>query len=123
MQSKSKHLPRLLPVIVVLAFITAREASAHAILFEATPARNSVISAHSLAVKLRFNVRVDARRSRLALICPGGSLRTLQIKPEQPADIVAADISDLTAGSYDLQWQVLASDGHITRGAIPFTVK
>jgi methionine-rich copper-binding protein CopC len=28
----------------------------------------------------------------------------------------------LAAGAYRLRWQVLASDGHITRGEIPFTV-
>jgi methionine-rich copper-binding protein CopC len=29
----------------------------------------------------------------------------------------------LAAGSYTLRWQVLASDGHISRGEIPFNVR
>jgi methionine-rich copper-binding protein CopC len=28
----------------------------------------------------------------------------------------------LTPGTYVLRWQVLAIDGHITRGDVPFTV-
>jgi copper resistance protein C len=28
----------------------------------------------------------------------------------------------LTAGDYVARWQVLAVDGHITRGDVPFTV-
>ena len=114
---------RLCFATALIAIICVREAAAHAILFEATPVRNSVISGHSVVVRLRFNVRVDASRSRLALLYPGGSLHALQVKAQQPADIVAADVSDLASGHYDLKWQVLASDGHITQGDIPFAVK
>jgi methionine-rich copper-binding protein CopC len=110
-------------VIALVSIVCVHEAFAHAVLFEATPARNSIVSGHSLAVKLRFNVRVDASRSRLALLDPGGSLHSLQVKPQQPADVVAADVSNLGPGHYELKWQVLASDGHITQGDIPFAVK
>ncbi|HWC19777.1 MAG TPA: copper resistance CopC family protein [Terriglobales bacterium] len=113
-------------VLVVAAFVAigfVREAAAHAILFEATPARNSVVSGQSVAVRLRFNVRIDAGRSRLALVYPGGSLHALQVKLQQPANVIAADASNLVPGQYDLKWQVLASDGHMTQGDIPFAVK
>jgi methionine-rich copper-binding protein CopC len=116
-------LRRFVLATALIAMIFVREATAHAILFEATPARNSIVSGPSVTVILRFNVRVDASRSRLALVCPGGSLRALQVKAKQPADVVAADVSDLAPGHYDLKWQVLASDGHITQGDIPFAVK
>jgi hypothetical protein len=117
------QLGRLVLAVALIAMVSVREASAHAILFEATPARNSIVSGSSVAVKLRFNVRVDSSRSRLALVYPGGSLHALQVKPQQPADVVAADVSDLEPGHYDLKWQVLASDGHMTQGDIPFAVK
>jgi methionine-rich copper-binding protein CopC len=29
----------------------------------------------------------------------------------------------LSAGGYTIRWQALASDGHITRGEIPFVVQ
>jgi copper resistance protein C len=123
MKIDSAQLRRLLLATAIIAMISVREAAAHAILFEATPARNSIISGHSVVVRLRFNVRVDASRSRLALVYPSGSLHALQVKSQEPADIVAADASDLAPGHYDLKWQVLASDGHITQGNIPFAVK
>ncbi len=103
--------------------VCVREASAHAILFDATPARNSVISGPSLSVRLRFNVRIDASRSRLALIYPDGGLHALQVKTHEPADIAAAEVANLPSGHYELKWQVLASDGHMTQGDIPFAVK
>jgi hypothetical protein len=117
------QLRRLVMAVALIAMVSVREASAHAILFEATPARNSIVNGSSVAVKLRFNVRIDSGRSRLALVYPGGSLHALQVKPQQPAEVVAADVSDLGPGHYDLKWQVLASDGHMTQGDIPFAVK
>jgi methionine-rich copper-binding protein CopC len=123
MNGHSKRLRLLLVVAAFLAMALVREAAAHAILFEATPARNSVVKGLSVAVRLRFNVRVDASRSRLALAYPGGSLHVLQVKPQQPPDVIAADVSNLPSGQYDLKWRVLASDGHMTQGDIPFAVK
>ena len=113
---------RLLTVLLVSAAYV-NQVMAHAILFESTPARNAVIGAHLGIVKLRFNVRVDASRSRLALVFPSGSLQALKVRSQESADVVAAEISDLAPGHYDLKWQVLASDGHITQGDIPFFVK
>ena len=117
------QLRRLIMAAALIAMVPVREASAHAILFEATPTRNSIVNGSSVAVKLRFNVRIDPGRSRLALVYPGGSLHALQVKQQKPADVVAADVSDLGPGHYDLKWQVLASDGHMTQGDIPFAVK
>jgi len=117
------QLRRLIMAAALIAMVPVREASAHAILFEATPTRNSIVNGSSVAVKLRFNVRIDPGRSRLALVYPAGSLHALQVKQQQPADVVAADVSDLGPGHYDLKWQVLASDGHMTQGDIPFAVK
>ena len=109
--------------IVFVSVACVGQLMAHAILFESTPARNAIIGGHLGIVKLRFNVRVDASRSRLALVFPSGSLEALEVKSQEPADVVAADVSDLPPGHYDLKWQVLASDGHITQGDIPFAVK
>ena len=38
------------------------------------------------------------------------------------ADVLAASAT-LTPGAYVMRWQVLAVDGHITRGDVPFTVQ
>lgn len=95
---------------------------AHAILLESSPAANSTISGPDVPLQLRFNVRIDLSRSRLILVHPDGTLEQLVIKKDTKADIVAADTAELKPGEYRLRWQVLASDGHITRGEVLFAV-
>jgi methionine-rich copper-binding protein CopC len=112
---------RILFAALVLSMM-AKPMLAHAILLESSPAANAKISNPYLPIKLRFNVRIDLSRSRLILVRPDGSQQALTIKKDTPADIVAADAAALAPGAYRLRWQVLASDGHITRGEVLFTV-
>jgi copper resistance protein C len=109
-------------IAAAAAFLIVAPAAAHAVLLESTPALKSAVSGPNVPVKLRFNVRVDALRSRLTLIHPDGSSQSLEINKQTPADSLLAEATGLAAGAYRLRWQVLASDGHITRGEIPFTV-
>ena len=37
-------------------------------------------------------------------------------------DTLQTHAAGLKPGAYKLQWQVLASDGHMSKGEIPFTV-
>jgi methionine-rich copper-binding protein CopC len=74
-------------------------------------------------IKLRFNVRIDGKRSRLTLVAPDGSMQTLEISQSAGPETLSAQTKGLAPGEYRLRWQVLASDGHITRGIVPFTVK
>ena len=112
----------LILLVAAAAFLMVAPAAAHAILLDSTPSLKSVVSGPDVPIKLRFNVRIDAVRSRLTLIRPDGSAQMLELSKETPADTIAAEATGLAAGAYRLRWQVLASDGHITRGEIPFTV-
>ncbi len=95
---------------------------AHAILMEVSPKPQSTVTGREFEIKLRFNVRVDAKRSRVVLILPDNSQKLLSV--DQPAaDILETRVDNASPGKYSVRWQVLASDGHITQGAIPFTVK
>jgi hypothetical protein len=102
--------------------LTAASAAAHAVLLESTPAVNSTVAGPDIAINLRFNVRIDVGRSRLTLVPPSGSVLPLEIGKQTSVDTLSAGAKGLPAGEYRLRWQVLASDGHITRGEIPFTV-
>ena len=95
---------------------------AHAVLVESSPALKSSVSGPDVPLKLRFNVRIDAARSRLTLVDPDGAAETLEISKQDSPEIISAEAKGLHPGPYRLRWQVLASDGHITRGEIPFTV-
>jgi methionine-rich copper-binding protein CopC len=121
MQPGRRNLCALIPFVAAALLIVA-PASAHAVLLESSPALKSAVSGPDVPVKLRFNVRIDALRSRLTLIRPDGSAQALEISKHTPPDTLSAEATGLTVGAYRLRWQVLASDGHITRGEIPFTV-
>jgi len=112
----------LVLIATAAAFLIVAPADAHAVLLESTPSLKRAVSGPDVPVKLRFNVRIDALRSRLTLIHPDGSSRSLEISKGTSADTLSAEATGLAAGAYRLRWQVLASDGHITRGEIPFTV-
>ena len=103
-------------------FLMALPVLAHAILLESSPSINTTVVGPSIPIKLRFNVRIDATRSRLTLVTPDASTQLLAISKDAPADILASQAQGLIPGEYRIRWQVLASDGHITRGEIPFKV-
>ena len=107
---------------VLLATLLPAPAWAHAILVDSTPAVNGSVPAGHQAMTLKFNSRVDSGRSRLTLVRPDASQTRLAIQPGKAADVMNT-AADLAPGSYDMRWQVLAIDGHITRGDVPFTVK
>ncbi len=113
---------RVLVGLVLLMGIS-QIAWAHAILMESTPATSSTVQGPTLAISLRFNVRVDGGRSRLHLVAPDGSTADVAIAKQTSPDHLQASAAGLKPGSYKLQWQVLASDGHMSHGEIAFTVK
>ncbi|HLJ22386.1 MAG TPA: copper resistance CopC family protein [Stellaceae bacterium] len=102
--------------------LTAPPALAHAIIVEATPAVGAVLQAGNLDVRLRFNSRIDRHRSRLMVLDAIGKETAVPIDDKTPADVITAHVAGLVPGEYRLRWQVLALDGHITRGDIPFTI-
>jgi hypothetical protein len=96
-------------------------AQAHAILEESTPPAGASVKAGPLDLRLRYNSRIDPARSRLTLIRPDQTHDVVTIEPGAPPDVIDAHLT-LTPGAYIVRWQVLAVDGHITRGDVPLTV-
>jgi hypothetical protein len=108
--------------LVAGAILLPLPAAAHAIIVSSDPAADAVVRSPSLPVILRFNSRIDRERSRLTLLRPDGSSEPLALAPDGRPDTLAAKLVGLVPGQYRLRWQVLAIDGHITRGDIPFAV-
>lgn len=109
--------------LVAAQLIGIHFANAHAVIIDAAPAVGATISAGDVDVTLHYNSRIDHQRSRLTLISGEGTSQLVAINPDSAPDIVAAKIPNLAPGQYRLRWQVLAIDGHLTRGDIPFSVK
>ena len=114
---------RIWIVLLVLLVVGATQVGwAHAILMDSSPKLNSTIKGPDFAINLRFNVRIDGGRSRVRLVSPEGTVSTLTVGAQPAPDTLQTQAKGLRPGSYKLQWQVLASDGHISKGEIPFTV-
>ena len=113
----------LMTVIAVTLVLLPRVASAHAVLVQSSPAANDTLQGPDVPITMKFNSRVDASRSTIRLSTPDGQSKALTIDPPSAPDTLTAKAAGLSPGKYAIQWQVLAVDGHITRGQIPFTVK
>lgn len=114
-----------LPFVVLLVLTGAAFAAslhAHAILLESSPAVHATVKGPDLDIRMRFNVRVDVIRSRFTLVYPDTIARPLSLDKQQAPDTVLSRVSGLVPGAYTIRWQVLAPDGHISRGEIPFKV-
>ena len=101
---------------------TSRPAAAHAVLVESTPAAKSTTSGPSIVIRLRFNARIDAGRSIIILIRKDGFSTKLQTIKQSEPNTLTATATGMRTGDYSIRWQVLAPDGHITSGEIPFSV-
>jgi len=95
---------------------------AHAVLKETSPAANSKVAGPDVPIVLKYNVRIDSKLSKLSLLNPDNSTTDLKIEEQKAPDTLNSQATGLKPGAYRIRWQVLAPDGHITRGEIPFTV-
>ncbi|HYM02204.1 MAG TPA: copper resistance CopC family protein [Stellaceae bacterium] len=102
--------------------LTPTPAAAHAIVVASDPAVDAVLHGTKFPVMLRFNSRIDQERSRLTLLRADATSEPLPLAPSASPDTLSATLEGMPPGHYRLRWQVLAVDGHITRGDIPFTV-
>jgi len=109
------------PLAVFAVALLPVGASAHAILEDSQPPIGGSVPAGKVALRLRYNSRIDRARSRLTLTRPDHSQTVLPIDPAGPPAIMTTQ-AELPPGAYSVRWQVLAVDGHITRGDVPFTV-
>ena len=121
-----KCAPRFVAVVVVacaIALFASRVAFAHAILVESQPGVNSTVSGPEVAVLLKYSSRIDLEHSSLTLLDPDGKVEKVAIESEPSPGVLSAKLTGLVKGAYVLRWQVLATDGHVTRGKVPFQVK
>jgi hypothetical protein len=110
-------------LVIVLLGLASVPLLAHAILLSSVPGLNSTIVGSESPVRLRFNSRIDLHRSKLTLVSPDGSQQPLALTDQKSPDMLVSEAKGLHPGSYLLHWQVLATDGHITRGEVPFQVR
>ena len=126
MSSIGRLTRRFFRIALLLTFVLSVSGvhlEGHAILKSSSPANGGSVTRPEVPVKLTFNVRVDAARSRLQLLMPDASTVELPIVEWPSPDTLVSKLTGLKPGAYAIRWQVLAPDGHISRGEIPFTVR
>jgi copper resistance protein C len=106
-----------------IALFVPRVAFAHAVLVSSQPGVNGTVTGTEVAVLLKYNSRVDTAHSTLTLLEPDGKVEKVAIESEPEPGVLSAKLTGLVKGAYVLRWQVLATDGHITRGKVPFQVE
>jgi methionine-rich copper-binding protein CopC len=101
----------------------ADTAVAHDLVRRSHPAAGASVPAGPVPVAVAYSGRIDRARSRLVLVTPDGTRRELALDGSSSPDVLEASAPvDLAPGAYVLRWVVLSSDGHLTRGDIPFRV-
>ena len=118
----TRPVARLTLVAGVAMTLLASGAVAHAIATTAHPAAGSTVRAGTIDVGVEFNARIDRRRSRLLLHAPGGADAPVVPDERAPPNVMRGTASLGESGHWEVRWQVLSQDGHITRGVIPFDV-
>jgi copper resistance protein C len=108
---------------IALLFLLPHAAFAHAVLVKSSPAQGASVTAGGVVnVTLTYNSRIDVAHSSLQLVGPDGKSQSLSVDAHAAPNLLMAKAPVLTAGAYKLEWQVMATDGHITRGTVEFRV-
>jgi copper resistance protein C len=107
---------------VALLFLLPHAAFAHAVLVKSSPAQGASVKAGHVDITLTYNSRIDALHSSLHLVGTDGKAQTLAVDAHAAPNLLVAKADSLSAGAYKLEWQVQATDGHITRGTVEFRV-
>jgi methionine-rich copper-binding protein CopC len=108
-----------------LVLLMVSPVAPHAIVLESTPVHDAVLERAPGQVTLRFNSKIEKRFTRITLATgdrPPAPVALPGDDDASPPDRIVIPLSPLAPGVYVLRYRVLAVDGHITEGALRFTV-
>jgi hypothetical protein len=120
--------PAAAPALLLIACLTLaapRPASPHAIVLESSPVHDAVLTRAPEQVALRFNSRIEKRFTRVTLAVADRAPVPVAVPTadtDATPDRLTIPLRPLGPGVYVLRYRVLAVDGHITEGALRFTV-
>jgi methionine-rich copper-binding protein CopC len=101
-------------------------AHGHAIVLESSPKHDATLARPPERIVLRFNSKIEKRLTRVTLTAGDGAAVPMPIATEGAGagaqDRLVIPLRPLGPGVYVLRYRVLAADGHITEGALRFTV-
>jgi copper resistance protein C len=114
---------RLLPVLagLCLVFALAVPADAHADLASSDPDDKAVLATPPTVITLKFTEGLDQGKSSFRLSGPDGVAGTGRAAKDGGKTMTLAGL-DIGPGAYAIKWTAAATDGHVSRGTLSFTV-
>ena len=114
-------------VVLTLAFALLGPAlvQAHPIVLESSPRHDAIMDRPPEQVALRFNSAIETRLTQVTIAGRDGHLIPLAVAPNHrngPPNRLVVPLPPLSTGTYVIRYKILATDGHITEGALRFTV-
>lgn len=105
-----------------LLLATALPVFAHADLVSSTPKNKAVLATPPTTISLTFSEGLDRARSSFKLVGGGDTLGTGKAAADADTTMTLAGLT-LAPGAYEIRWTAAATDGHIVRGTLSFTVR
>ena len=111
-------------LLLACLLLAPSPAAPHAIVLESSPVHDAVLERAPAQVTLRFNSKIEKRFTRVTLTTGDHAPVTLPSGADDATgpDRLVIPLPHLEAGVYVLRYRVLAVDGHVTEGALRFTV-
>jgi methionine-rich copper-binding protein CopC len=113
--------------IFLAVFALNCSAWAHAIVIDSIPEDGAVLASQPMQIILRFNARIEKSLSSVKLLGREGHSFPVRVVSSGNGAASAPDrlvvrLPRLGPGEYTLQYNVLATDGHLTPGVLHFSI-
>lgn len=112
----------LVPCALVLCLVLSQMVWSHGVLLESFPIHGSVLQASPNRVVLHFNATLEPSITQVNLVDLHEVCTPLGVTNASTVDTIVAKIPPLQPGVYNVEYKVLATDGHVTKGFIRFTI-
>lgn len=106
---------------LLLSMSLAGPVAADADLVTSSPDDMAVVTTPPTDVTLTFDEGLDPAKSSFRLVREGATIGTGKVSATS-ANVMTLDGLDLAPGGYEVRWTAGATDGHLIRGTLTFTV-
>jgi methionine-rich copper-binding protein CopC len=109
---------------LVLSLGLPGQADAHARLVTATPAANAMAMPAPTELRLKFSEGLELKFAKVTVTGPDKravATGPAKLAPDDETALIVPLPAPLAEGKYEVEWQVVAKDGHKTKGAYGFT--
>jgi methionine-rich copper-binding protein CopC len=114
---------RVLAAALLLSFSLAGSALAHAHLVSATPAANGMAMPPPTELRLKFSEGIELKFAKVKVTGPDKkAIETgpAKLDPSDNTVLIVPFTAPLPDGNYIVDWQVVSTDGHKTKGKYGF---